>query len=747
MNRLQWIQGWMLIGFLIAGLGGCESASFSDSMTSVRLAFQVPEAGEGGLQPLQAVPIGVASIRIMVTGEGMDDLTDTFNVTPGDMVTRTFPVPSGSERVFTVTAYNSLGIALYQGQSNPMDLEPGVPKDVSISMQILLLSIEVIPVDLTISLGLQQQLTAMGTYGDGTTQDLTGSVAWSSSNTLVATISGTGLVTALAVGTATITATDPETGLSGTTPLTVIAAVLQSISVTPVNPSLAVGLTQPFTAIGTYTDSSTQNLTGSVAWSSSATGVATISGTGIATGLTGGTTTITATLGGISGSTTLAVTPVLNRLSLVDGIIGNTLKMTGNGFGSTQGASTVSIGGVNAATILRWTSTEIAAIIPSGVTVSSTGTSNSVLATVGGQPSNLMSVTLFDHTHGIGGEPASVGELDRFILDDPPATTVTVNDLTRLFNGESSSVVLSGDGNTAAAADSVAYTERVRGFDNGSHIAGSPTLDEPDFFGALDAAISRNGSVVLLADETDTLILYPDFTAATPTQTTFTGPAGVSFYEVALTSDGNTAAVIGQDSSSGVWNVYRINNVLGSPAFTFIAAAGSDFNSVYTDVAISEDGKTVIAGRVVTGLSPVAGVHRIRNFTTSPVPDTTSLASIATEIASCPFSTVDVDLSADGMTAIVGLVNACGHEVWQIRNADLAAASSAQVDTPPNLEGVALNSGGSIALVRVNDSIGLVKVTRIDGFNLSGPTATDITSLTNFNTASPFRNQDQIDLQ
>ncbi|HEY5594948.1 MAG TPA: hypothetical protein VIL61_07310, partial [Nitrospiria bacterium] len=148
--------------------------------------------------------------------------------------------------------------------------------------------------------------------------------------------------------------------------------------------------------------------------------------------------------------------------------------------------------------------------------------------------------------------------------------------------------------------------------------------------------------------------------------------------------------------------------------------------------------------------SPVAGVHRIRNFTTSPILET-GLATLAANIASCPFNPVDVDMSADGMTGIAGIVNTCGHRVFQIRNADLATATSAQVATPSNLEGVAVSSGGSIALVRVNYvSTTSIWVTRFDGFNLSSPTATDFTSLTgfpNFNANIPIRKQDQIDLQ
>ena len=59
-------------------------------------------------------------------------------------------------------------------------------------------------------------------------------------------------------------------------PSLVQAQVLESIAVTPANPSVAVGLGQQFTATGTYSDGSTQNLTNSVTWSSTYTTAATI---------------------------------------------------------------------------------------------------------------------------------------------------------------------------------------------------------------------------------------------------------------------------------------------------------------------------------------------------------------------------------------------------------------------------------------------------------------------------------------
>ena len=91
----------------------------------------------------------------------------------------------------------------------------------------------------------------------------------------------------------------PFTGTAG--------PALSSIAVTPPGPSILTGATQQFTATGTYSDNSTQNITSQVFWASSSTTVATINASGLATGVSAGSTTISATLSGVTRSTTLTV--------------------------------------------------------------------------------------------------------------------------------------------------------------------------------------------------------------------------------------------------------------------------------------------------------------------------------------------------------------------------------------------------------------------------------------------------------
>ena len=96
--------------------------------------------------------------------------------------------------------------------------------------------------------------------------------------------------------------------------------ILTSITVTPASPVIAVSAQQQFTATGTYSDSSHQDLTNSANWTSSIPSVATINSTGLATSAASGATTIQAAAGAINGSTNLTVTAgfaVIPRVTVV----------------------------------------------------------------------------------------------------------------------------------------------------------------------------------------------------------------------------------------------------------------------------------------------------------------------------------------------------------------------------------------------------------------------------------------------
>jgi hypothetical protein len=156
------------------------------------------------------------------------------------------------------------------------------------------------------------QMSATGTFDDGTTKTLTKGLFWSSDTQSVATVNGTtGLVTGVSPGSAIITGASGS--VSGTATITVTIANLTSIKVTPTNQTITAGNTQAFVATGTANGQQVV-ITNSVTWSfspSTATGVS-IDTSGNLTTTSGdvvGTITVTATdpTTGISGSTNLTI--------------------------------------------------------------------------------------------------------------------------------------------------------------------------------------------------------------------------------------------------------------------------------------------------------------------------------------------------------------------------------------------------------------------------------------------------------
>jgi uncharacterized protein YjdB len=174
-----------------------------------------------------------------------------------------------------------------------------------------LVSINVTPANPSINVGTQQQFTAIGSFSDGTNQDISNVVKWTSSPSTVASItSASGLATGRKSGSTTITATFTVASgsVSGSTQLSVTQATLVSLAINPANSTIAVNTFQSFTAVGTFSDGSTHNITTTASWSSSATNVATIPvHNAVAKGLAPGTTTITAASGSVSATTVLTV--------------------------------------------------------------------------------------------------------------------------------------------------------------------------------------------------------------------------------------------------------------------------------------------------------------------------------------------------------------------------------------------------------------------------------------------------------
>ena len=160
----------------------------------------------------------------------------------------------------------------------------------------------------SMDIGGTQQLTAMATLSDGSSQDVTSRVTWSSSNLSIGTVDTNGKVAAISSGSLKITATLPE-GISGATNIVVNTASLSALTISPDGLNVPIGVTQQFTASGDFTDGTTQDLSGTVAWATSDPTLATVDASGVVKTLAAGMVTITATSGGQSDTATLTIVP------------------------------------------------------------------------------------------------------------------------------------------------------------------------------------------------------------------------------------------------------------------------------------------------------------------------------------------------------------------------------------------------------------------------------------------------------
>ena len=202
---------------------------------------------------------------------------------------------NGTGLVSGVAAGSATITATSEGQSGTAGITVAVP----------VASVTVSPASASVPAGQTAQLTA--TPKDVNGNPLSGRVVtWASSNTSVATVSSSGLVTGKVAGSAMITATSE--GQSGTSAITVVHVPVASVTVSPSSASVPAGSTVQLTA--TPKDANGNALSGrTITWSSSNTAVVTVSSSGLVTGIVAGSATITATSEGQSGTAAITVTP------------------------------------------------------------------------------------------------------------------------------------------------------------------------------------------------------------------------------------------------------------------------------------------------------------------------------------------------------------------------------------------------------------------------------------------------------
>ena len=278
------------LGFALAALGACETTRSVSVVTNPTIASVVVTPDSVTLTPGQTTQFSAYG---RTTAGDSVPVTATWTATGGSISpTGLFTAGSGTG-TYSVDAQ----VATVHGHGH-VHVKTGPVASVTVS-----------PASATGNVGQSAQFTATLKDASGNVLPDSG-VTWSSTNTAVVTVSTTGYSTAVGPGSAAIVATSQ--GKSGQAQVTVNGSIgpgpVASVTVSPASASIAVGATQAFSAV--LKDANGNVVTGAVTWSSSAPTIAGISLTGVVTGLVAGTTTITATSSGVSGTAGLTVTVV-----------------------------------------------------------------------------------------------------------------------------------------------------------------------------------------------------------------------------------------------------------------------------------------------------------------------------------------------------------------------------------------------------------------------------------------------------
>ena len=127
-----------------------------------------------------------------------------------------------------------------------------------------LTTITVTPVTPSVPINQTVQMTATGTYDDGSVKNITGSVSWSLSPASFATITSGGLLKGMAQGSTTLNASSAN--ITGSTTVTVLLANVVSIQIAPSSTTINSGQTVPYTATATLADGTTQDISSTATW-------------------------------------------------------------------------------------------------------------------------------------------------------------------------------------------------------------------------------------------------------------------------------------------------------------------------------------------------------------------------------------------------------------------------------------------------------------------------------------------------
>jgi uncharacterized protein YjdB len=491
--------------------------------------------------------------------------------------------------------------------SAPLTVANAVPTSITVSSS-----------NVSVLVGQQSQVTA-------TVRDQAGNpmpsqpVTWSSASSSIASVSSSGLITGVSVGSTTVRATS---GSLGTNVIVSVSQVpVSSVTVSPTSLSLTVGQTSTLTA--TARDAANNVLQGRVAtWSSSSAAIATVNAQGVVTATGAGDATITATIEGKSASAAVHVsapapTPVAS--------VSVTLSATTLDIAQTTQATAVArdaSGAVLTGRTVTWASANpsLASVSTSGlVTALGAGTAT-ITATVDGQ----------------------LGAATLTVAQPPSSPVATVNvqlGTSSLGIGQTTqtSVILLDSHGSVLTGRTITYT------------SSAPTV----------ASVSATGLVTGVAAGSATITVTSEGQTGTASLTVGTA-VPVAYVNVSLNSGQlnvgqTTQAVAVTLSSTGATLTGRtVTWATEHPSVASISSTGviTALSAGSSTITATSEGKSGTVVLYVVAASPTVSVVSV-SLTANPivVGDSSKPSAVAKDAAGNPITGLAVSWSVSGSTA------------------------------------------------------------------------------------------------
>ena len=250
--------------------------------------------------------------------------------TNGQFIATAYYTNGQSQEVTNLTTWQSTNLAV--ASINPTGLDAGFTTSKSVGESTISASFEVLtdqtkltitdaelielvisPAVASIAKGTKQNYSLTGIFSDGSHDDLTISANWQTDNTDIAYFSEAGIASSASEGTTAVTAS--INGLSVEALLTVTAAELSYISVSPKSRTVPAGHFAQFTATAHYTDLTNHDVSSLATWSSQSSAIASVVTSGRLGGqvsaISEGETLVTAYFDNQSDNATVTVSPAV----------------------------------------------------------------------------------------------------------------------------------------------------------------------------------------------------------------------------------------------------------------------------------------------------------------------------------------------------------------------------------------------------------------------------------------------------